>query len=150
MRPISPQNLADVWSQIVQRHSILRTVFVPSVRADGAYDQVVVQNLDAQVTIHSADLGQQPPTTLTTFLHQLTLLPSSTMEVLCKLQMSHALVDCSSMSTLLSELLVAYTRSSISEDPLQYGEYVQYLHDTPSDAPTAFWSSTYQAGLPRT
>jgi len=146
---LAAEKMAEAWTQIVQRHTILRTVFVPSSRTGSVYDQVVVRNLDARISTAAPtdpDANAHTRTTLTPPgpLHLLTLSPLGPTEIVCKLQISHALMDGSSMSTILGELVGVYADTAAptsGEITLQFGDYVQYLQDHSSSSSIDFWKA---------
>lgn len=148
--PLAPSQIANAWLTLVQRHSILRTVFVDSVRPDGVYDQVVLQNLDPRVLVlddgmavsefTALDNGDEQESGKST-LHLLSLSRSDQGEILCKLGISHAIVDGWSMSLLLDGLISAIgeEEDAIQTSSLPFSEYVQHRQQISPELSLDFW-----------
>ncbi|KAI0588838.1 HC-toxin synthetase [Pyrenophora tritici-repentis] len=138
-----------VVQMVVDRQVVLRTVFVEGL-SDSPYDQLLlkahsplvkllgppegdaVSFMNAQTQVFSPD---QPPHCLT-ILHD-----NETGLTLCKLEISHALVDGASMSILVSDWVEAYQNpSNVSPGPL-YSDYIGYIQSQPRAAAIDFWKS---------
>ncbi|KAH5402212.1 hypothetical protein HBI32_167770 [Parastagonospora nodorum] len=148
--PIDVQRLVKAWQVVVDRQAVLRTIFVGGL-SDRPYDQLLLKEyspliklvtspngvdavrfLNAQTQVFSPD---QPP-------HCLTVLNNTdTGLTLCKLEISHALVDGTSMSILVSDWAEAYQNpSNTSQGPL-YSNYIGYIQSQPRAAAIDFWKS---------
>ncbi|PZD41186.1 EntF, Non-ribosomal peptide synthetase modules protein [Pyrenophora tritici-repentis] len=147
--PIDVPRLVKAWQMVVDRQVVLRTVFVEGL-SDRPYDQLLlkahsplvkllgppegdaVSFMNAQTQVFSPD---QPPHCLT-ILHD-----NETGLTLCKLEISHALVDGASMSILVSDWVEAYQNpSNVSPGPL-YSDYIGYIQSQPRAAAIDFWKS---------
>ena len=147
--PIDVSRLVKAWQMVVDRQAVLRTVFVEGL-SDRPYDQLLLKEhsslvkllnppegdavsfLNAQKQVFSPD---QPPHCLTV-LHD-----TKTGLTLCKLEISHALVDGTSMSILVSDWVEAYQNpSNASPGPL-YSDYIGYIQSQPRATAIDFWKS---------
>lgn len=130
--------LQQAWQKVVDRHPVLRTLFVDSLPTEedsGVFHQVVVKDLRARVlSITASDdeavdvLRNQTPMALLQDAapHQLTLCKTPTRSLI-KLEMSHTIVDGGSMDLVFRELCDAYD-SRLSQGPgFAYGDYIAHL-----------------------
>ncbi|KAI9848835.1 MAG: NRPS [Sclerophora amabilis] len=148
--------LQNAWQKVVDRHATLRTVFVESVSQEGLYDQIVLKQLDTSVScIHcdgeeyiSAAVTKQPPVkyTATRPAHRLTLCKTPAGSVFCVIDISHALIDGTSILLLFRDLALAYEGNLSMEPKPLYRDYISYLQSQPSDDALRHWNS-YLAGL---
>jgi len=148
---IDTRRLAEAWQAVVRRHPMLRTVFIDSICQDGMMDQAVIKQIIARTAWLECDDGEaiavlteqqpincrevQPP-------HQLTLCKTATGRVFCKLEISHAVSDGTSMPILLRDLAQAYERRTLKEEagPL-YSDYVAYIQSNSQEADLNYWKA---------
>ena len=152
---IDCQRLVEAWEQVVDRHAALRTIFVESFSQDNAmYDQIVLKHINADIVRESRDSdeeavnhlselqaasnndGRRPP-------HRFTVCQTSAGNVFCKLEISHTVMDGTSMSILFRDLERAYEGVLIGPKPL-YGDYIAYLRSQPLDMSLEFWRSSLE------
>lgn len=141
--------LQTAWQKLVARHSTLRTVFVDSVSGQGVYDQIVLRSWfprilhfecseeDALITLQklpAVKYGQNEPA------HRLLFCKTET-NIYMKLEISHALIDGSSLPVLLRDLALAYEgKLSLNEaKPPLYRDYVAYIDGLDADASIGYW-----------
>ncbi|TAQ85918.1 hypothetical protein B7494_g5755 [Chlorociboria aeruginascens] len=147
------QRLSNAWEKVVNRHALLRTVFIESLGSDdGIYDQVVLKNVVPDTVFIDCnsdeyalyvlrennvagygDVGKPP--------HRFTICHTSEGGLFCKLEISHTLMDGGSMSIIFKDLALAY--EGLLQDgpgPL-YSDYIAYLLNRPNDAAMGFWMS---------
>lgn len=141
--------LQTAWQKLVARHSTLRTVFVDSVSGQGVYDQIVLRSWfprilhfecseeDALTTLQklpAVEYGQNEPA------HRLLFCKTET-RIYMKLEISHALIDGSSLPVLLRDLALAYEgKLSLNEaKPPLYRDYVAYINGLDADASIDYW-----------
>ncbi|PSN72225.1 acetyl-CoA synthetase-like protein [Corynespora cassiicola Philippines] len=147
--------LAEAWRRVVNRHPMLRTIFLENIGdEEGLYDQVVLRNVEANV-VHfecldekdmlsilerqravSYDNGRSPP-------HRFTICTTPTQRVFCCLEISHAIMDGHSMSIIQSDLRKAYASTLLGDGPL-YSDYISYLTEQPHQESLAYWKSYLQ------
>ena len=148
-RLVDLDRLERAWRGVVQRHAALRTVFVDSVGQEGLMDQVVIRQAeartarlecsDADVQSVLADLrplnlaDKQPP-------HRLAFCGSSTGRIFCKLEVSHAISDGSSMPILLRDLAEAYAGIvEVGKTRSRYSDYIAHLQSIPGEEGLNYW-----------
>lgn len=155
-RPIDPERLRKAWQLVVNRHSVLRTVFVESTSKDASFDQVVVKELDESVVklqcddynaVKEIDTVKLQDTNLSRDLklpHQLTVCKTSTGRVFVKLEMNHAIIDGGSMGIVLRDLAMAYDgKLPILTGPL-FRDYIQYIRGLSPAQDIAHWKQYMQ------
>lgn len=145
----------EAWQKVIQRHSALRTVLVESVAQDGLYDQIVLKQVDAsivQVKCEKAEaealFSSQEPISFqqTEALHRLTVCETSSGQVMCKLEINHAIVDGVSMPIILRDICLAYDgKISDRHGPL-FSDYISFLQKSPVEFDLRYWKD-YLSGL---
>ncbi|KAE8859915.1 hypothetical protein PTNB29_07146 [Pyrenophora teres f. teres] len=147
--PIDVPRLVKAWQMVVDRQAVLRTVFVEGL-SERPYDQLLLKEhsplvklldqpegdavtyMNAQTQVFSPD---QPP-------HCLTILHDTNIGLtLCKLEISHALVDGASMSILVSDWVEAYQNPTTANPGPLYSDYIGYIQSQPRAAAIDFWKS---------
>lgn len=148
--------LEKAWRALVSRYAALRTAFLPSTRDGASFDQVVLKNFDPDIrTLEEvpndraeaiAALQALDPMTFTYDRppHRLTTVTTHDGHYLCKLEMSHVIVDGFSVAVLLREweLALAGTLMEISAStptPAAFSDYISFLQTQPSDTPLNYW-----------
>lgn len=149
------QRLQRAWQNVVNRHSILRTIFVQSFTDEGYFDQVVLRSISTKTcTIAGSDTdpikflrdhksleseGMLPP-------HRLTLCEVNNGDVFCKLEFNHVLIDAMSMAILMRDFTLSYEGRLSRVSPPRYIDYLSYIRTLPESASLDYWK-TYVAGL---
>lgn len=146
---IDTKRLGRAWERVVERHSTLRTVFIESVSHEGLMDQAVLRSTSPRIVLLDSDtamavglLREQNPLRFTEAQphHQLTICLESSGRVFCKLEMSHALCDGTSIPIILQDLAQAYTdQPSKLEEAMRYSQYISYIQQTSRDEDVAYW-----------
>lgn len=153
--PISAEALSAGWTKVVAHHPSLRTVFIDTKASNGAFDQVIFKNLRPQINVLEAHdesalaaLKDRAPADWSGGSpHVLTVIPTSA-GVLCKLEISHALMDGASMDLLFGDLVAALEDTLADEPSPSYHGYIAYLQDKdPKDA-LAHWMSYLKGVTP--
>ncbi|KAL4734758.1 hypothetical protein BDV11DRAFT_174477 [Aspergillus similis] len=147
---VDSTQLVAAWQQVIDRHSMLRTIFIRSAVSDRPYDQLVLKEFKAQVVELRSDdpvhaLRMLPPTAK---LHQLAICHSENGRIFCKLEISHALIDGTSMAIIERDLKRAYSEQLITKPPLAYVDYVTFLQDAKRAESVEFWSTYLQNAQP--
>ena len=149
---VDGNRIADAWQMVVNRHPSLRTIFVDSLsHEDALYDQIVLKHVDALITRLDCETGtdairllssqrpmeykEQKPS------HRLTVCETSTHEVFCKLELSHAIVDGASISTIFRELASLYEGRMLPEAGPLYSNYIAFLQSQPPQVGIGYWKS---------
>ena len=149
---VDSNRVADAWQKVVNRHPSLRTIFVESLsQEDALYDQIVLRYVEATIVrldcqtdtdaIHI--LGSQRPMENNEQKpsHRLTICETLNHEVYCKLELSHAIVDGASISTIFRELASFYEGKKLSETGPLYSNYIAFLQSQPAQAGIGYWKS---------
>ncbi|KAK2612049.1 hypothetical protein QQS21_001898 [Conoideocrella luteorostrata] len=151
---VDVDRLVRAWSQVVQRHASLRTVFVENADGQTLFDQIVLAHIDPNVSILDFDSstedvqtllanqssitfqGPQPP-------HRMTICRfSRANHVVIKLEINHAIVDGASAGVLLRDILQAYDGQANAWGPaLPFRKYIAHIRRTPVDSSLEFWAS---------
>ncbi|KAL3485728.1 hypothetical protein BJX62DRAFT_242666 [Aspergillus germanicus] len=142
--------IGKAWEAVVQRHSILRTFFVPSPSGQELFYQVVLKSYVPETVVRkSRDVDDfltyfaeaerpqygpsQPP-------FQLTLSQTPTGQVFAQVDVNHVLMDASSMDLVLNDLLLAYDNSLSTSPAPSYGTYVSFIQQTSADESLSYWA----------
>jgi len=144
--------LAEAWQKVVNRHASLRTVFIESVSKDeGLYDQVVLKKVEPNVVQMNCSseryalriLGEKRPMTYEAGQppHRFTICETADKRVLCKLEISHTIMDGGSMSIILRDLGLAYEGLLQDASGPLYSDYIGYLQNRPGEASIEYWKN---------
>ncbi|KAJ5587710.1 uncharacterized protein N7459_003475 [Penicillium hispanicum] len=136
---VDPERLARSWQVIVQRHPVLRTVFIDSNYSGGSFDQLVFKKLadnvlrvecaESQVEekladVSLRDLNSTRPAKLS---HQLTVCKTTSGRVFVKLEINHAIIDGGGVDVLLRDLAMAYDRRLPEGDGPRFSDYIKFI-----------------------
>ncbi|KAI4198548.1 MAG: hypothetical protein LQ350_005207 [Teloschistes chrysophthalmus] len=150
---VNSERLGSAWGAVVQKHSSLRTVFIDSLSRDGLTDQAVLKKIVPRIDILQADaanavdvLEAKPCITYSEPQphHRLTICETNGERIFCKLELSHAICDGTSIPIIFQDLAEAYqsgNEASISGigQALRYRDYVAHLQRTSRDQDAAYW-----------
>ena len=149
---IDEDRLVRAWQQVVGRHPSLRTLFVESLsEGDSLYDQVVLRKVSADVTKHEAQ-GDTAAIELLSSLpaieyransppHRLAVCKSSTGNVFCRLEISHTIMDGTSMSIIFRDIISCYQGQKFDTQSPLYSDYIAFLKSLPPGAGIGYWKS---------
>ncbi|KAJ6023763.1 AMP-dependent synthetase/ligase [Penicillium herquei] len=150
--PVDVSRLLQAWQRTVDRHALLRTVFIESLAGPGVYDQLVlrtyvpeVQQLVYEETENhnvasfvqrqgAPDYSQPAPA------HRLTICQANDV-IYCQLEVSHALIDGTSMALLVRDLVAGYEDALPNTPGPLYSDYIAYLASRSSDEALAYWTN---------
>ncbi|KAH7002686.1 hypothetical protein B0J12DRAFT_754035 [Macrophomina phaseolina] len=141
---IDLQKLEQAWQALVDRHAVLRTVFVESIRADGTFDQVVLRHSRAGITYVEGQLDGPPldlSWTPSQPEHQLFVKLQSPGHAVLQLNVSHVLIDGSSTKALMLDLQRAYENLDVLRSaprPL-YSNYIKHISTTSHEESVEYW-----------
>ena len=149
---ISLDRLAAAWQAVIARHAALRTVFIEGLDENTAFNQLVLKSYYGEVILLRSesessalkDTKQLPPVQYGNNKppHRLILCqtPSST-QIICRLEMSHAITDGSSISIIQSDWAKAYAGlSSQANDLLDIShDLARELRSTSTEEKMGFW-----------
>lgn len=147
---IDVNQLEEAWNVVIRRHAALRTVFVEGTHGMSLMDQVVLKETRARVLHRIASTEDDAYSILSTFErlnfrdgqppHRFIICRSETGKVICRLDITNALFDGSSMPIILRDLSRAYVNlpPAIPDIPL-YKSFVAYLQSLPKEKGVAYW-----------
>ena len=147
---IDVEKLARAWQQVVDRHATLRTIFMQRL-SERPFDQVVLKHYASSLSVLEGSDGDAVTRlqdsdnldyTAPKPSHHVTLLKTSSGRVFCKLEISHALVDGSSMGILISELALAYLGKLPNGAGPLYSDYIAYIMSQPKRRALEYWTKT--------
>ncbi len=144
--------LARAWQRVVDRHDILRTVFVECFRSAGRFQQVVLSWHQAQVGMLNPQASDEA--CLETLVsgwtrywtglepeHHLSMCQTIDGTIFCKLDINHALVDAPSLSLFWSDLCAAYDQRLPGTKAPSYCLLVEYLRQEDHVDALGFWQN---------
>ncbi|PWY81945.1 nonribosomal peptide synthase Pes1 [Aspergillus heteromorphus CBS 117.55] len=140
--------LTFAWQKVVAHHSMLRTVFVEGLTSHDLYCQVVLKSFDScpsyvecandEDVLSTLDKQQpaiyndkEPP-------HRFTVCQTASGKIFCRLELSHAAMDGTSISIIVRDLQLAY-QGKLEDQRPQFKEYVHYLQETSQEASIGYW-----------
>ncbi|KAL4747877.1 hypothetical protein BDW72DRAFT_196305 [Aspergillus terricola var. indicus] len=146
-----PNRLRSAWQQVVDRHSILRTVFLRRI-SDRPFDQMVLRShtassllleeansdTDAMVMLRQLNplpaVSDEPP-------HRLAVVQTLDGTVFFRLDISHALIDGTAVAVLINDLVTAYVGQLSPTPAANYCEYISYIQSRDTAEALDFWAS---------
>ncbi|KAJ5674924.1 AMP-dependent synthetase/ligase [Penicillium maclennaniae] len=126
--PVDIPRLLQAWQRTVDRHALLRTIFIESVTGPGVYDQLVLRTHAPEVR----RLSTKTP-------RMMMWLPPGA--IYCQLEVSHALIDGTSMALLVRDLVSAYENNMPPAPGPLYSDYMAYIASRPQGDALAYWTS---------
>ncbi|KAK4224364.1 putative peptide synthase [Podospora fimiseda] len=164
---IDHDDLCAAWQSVVKRHATLRTIFVDTIGDEGLMDQVVLRDAPARIELLQCDDGQtaQPAVAVLQALrgmnynekrppHRLAVCYSPNGRVFCRLEISHAICDGSSLPILLSDLADAYGQSdkggtmSINKPLPMYRDFIAHMQSQPRGESVGYWKEYLDGSEP--
>ena len=145
--------LRRAWDDIIKRHPMLRTVFVPSVLEDGFLDQVVLGGFHPPITHFTYDneeeeiaIQQLSDTTQGGFddyapAYRVAMCSRPGSKVFVQLHISHALVDAMSMHIIVRDWSRAYADELEAVPGPSYSNYIAHIRQTSLEESLQFWTS---------
>ncbi|KAL8782677.1 MAG: hypothetical protein Q9213_005185 [Squamulea squamosa] len=146
--PIDLDQLSRAWQAVVDRHQILRTMFVEDITGKGLFLQVVLSGAQAKTAVvdennfgdsvrrnstpGQSSLSAQIP-------HWVTMCRTTQGYVKFKLEISHAILDGTTTSIFIRELSLAY-RNLLPKGPAPlYSDFISRINDLPTCESLAYW-----------
>ena len=152
---VDTKMLATAWQRVVDRHPILRTIFVESNYKNGTFDQIVLRKVNAAPTTISCNEDRGAAKKLSAVRledvnkqrspqvpHHVTICRViSTGEVYIKMEMNHALIDGASISIILRDFSAAYGNQLNPTVPGPgYSQFVRYLQGRSDMSGLQYWA----------
>ncbi|KAI1051402.1 hypothetical protein LB506_003776 [Fusarium annulatum] len=149
--------LITAWKRMVQYHPILRTIFLESVTLeDSIYDQVVLKEVQVPFTVSESGTDEDAIAALkvpmnhgdnsSRLLHHFHICKAKSGKVFCRLDISHVIMDGTSLSILFRDLALAYQGLLTAETGPLYRDYINALQKQPVQPGVDYWK-TYLAGI---
>lgn len=150
---VDVEQLGHAWQAVVQRHPILRTVFVESISQYHMFDQIVFRKVKAKVSVTSCSqddnmlqlckerlalpplrFGEDPA-------HHLSIFTQTSGLTLCCLEKNHLLSDGTSSSLLFNDLINQYesTGPNWTTLPPSYRKYIEYIESKDEATDLEYW-----------
>ncbi|KAI1801866.1 lysergyl peptide synthetase 1 [Daldinia bambusicola] len=149
--PIDIDRLRAAWYRVVERHAVLRTVFMDVYR-ENYLDQVVLKNYVPSFVVYSGEEEMVKPDTSghSQPMHRLQVEISNTGEVSIRLHINHALVDGHSLFLIKRDLALAYENRLLSSPaPSPYRDYLAYVQKSTSQHDSkGYWKSYLKGAAP--
>lgn len=150
--PVDVTKLAGAWKHMIEYHPMLRTIFVESLtQQDSPYDQVVLKEVDFPLIVSEKDTEEEALTALSSsplhqkdnshLLHHLEVCTSKSGKVFCRLDISHVIMDGTSLSILFRDLAIAYEGTLESREGPLYRNYVKHLQGQLVQPGIDYWKS---------
>ncbi|KAK7227934.1 hypothetical protein V2G26_000104, partial [Clonostachys chloroleuca] len=152
---VSPDRLEEAWRLVASQHSILSTIFTEQLDG-GGFVQVLLSNpqcrvvrmdtlsappADALLKVESPAFSAGQPS------HTFTIACNSDGHVACRLDISHLLIDASSLHILLKSLAHSYQGQAIERAP-QFRTLVAHLRHQAREEKLAFWTNSLSQARP--
>ncbi|VTO83274.1 unnamed protein product [Fusarium graminearum] len=148
--------LADAWKRVVDYHPMLRTVFVESVTLDESlFDQVLLKEVKVPLVMSELGTDEEAIKTLdkarhhdeySQLLHVFEICKTTSGNVFCKLDISHVIMDGTSLSILFRDLSLAYAGILGPDKGPPYSEYIRSLQHQGLQHGIEYWKS-YLMGI---
>ncbi|KAK2600115.1 hypothetical protein QQS21_005130 [Conoideocrella luteorostrata] len=141
---LSASRLEAAWNIVVQRHQPFRTVFLDIISEHGPFAQLVFQSVAPEFIIHSdpSELAGHIPLHIMgskTLPHRFRVsIEANTL--LCKLEVSHAVMDGISVKIILEELALAYEGKLAMGSTFLYRDYISHVLSLPKKKTMEYWS----------
>ena len=144
--------LVEAWKQVVHHHPSLRTIFVESGTAnDTLFDQIVLRDIrpDARYLDRAKDedfykafAAQEPiKNDLNVPCHRFSVCKTSGGRTFCKLEISHSIVDGSSIPIIFRDLQLAYDGQLQDVERPLYSDFLAAFSSRQLGASTNYWKS---------
>lgn len=155
---VDSKRLQQAWQMVVDRHSILRTVFIDSDCKGGSFDQLVLRKVsdsalevecddsEALERLESVKLREVNDRRLPKISHQLAICKTFTERVLIKLEINHAIIDGGSVDILLRDFALAYNHQLPKGQGPRYSDYIDYIRTSTQEQALAHWKD-YMTGV---
>ena len=148
--PIHTADLGKAWRRVVQRHSILRTIFLFDGKNNSEPIQVVLRNPETPITtldtFHPAEgeqslhlCGGKP-----SIPHHLSILSTGGGTVKCIFEASHTVLDGWSLRILMRDFLAAYQNTLSMTPAPPFNLFTALLEPSRVQADNAYWHRILQ------
>lgn len=150
--------LSAAWEEVVARHAILRTIFLQSISSRELFYQVVRKQWKPQTrkvycerpddVVPTFSRGGRPKYVDGQPQYQFTICETATGKIFAQIDVSHALMDASSLGIILQDLVQAYDCVLPGLPAPSYGTYVSFLRQTSPEESLAYWTDRLKNAEP--
>ncbi|XHF97288.1 hypothetical protein AWENTII_000881 [Aspergillus wentii] len=150
--------LTLAWQKVVSHHAMLRTVIVENLTSKDLFSQVVFKSFDSPPAfiqcVNDSDVlsafDSQEPTDYNQNCpsHRLTICQTAAGKLFVRLELSHAVMDGTSISIILRDLQLAYSSKLEKYPKPLFKNFMRYLQDTPQKPSMDYWCSYLQGIKP--
>jgi amino acid adenylation domain-containing protein len=140
--------LQDAWQTLVDRHTMLRTVFIEFPLQEHHAAQVVLRQFTANVSrIKCKDIEEfqtiqaHRPESQSKVLHDLVICETQNDDFYCALSFNHILGDATSVQIIVRDLQLAYDGHLESTTLSSYAEFISYLTRQNSREVNQYWET---------
>ncbi|RAL01226.1 amino acid adenylation [Aspergillus ibericus CBS 121593] len=145
---VDMNKVQQAWQEVVNRHPILRTIFIEDGARQGEPVQVVLRTVTADIEVVAAhDLNMDDNVSRQKQLaqdgrplHQLALVPTADGDIACQLIIHHILMDGGTGDLLMDEFHQAYDGLLDEKRATPYSTYIGYLQQR-GDQANKYWIS---------
>ncbi|PWY71312.1 nonribosomal peptide synthase [Aspergillus eucalypticola CBS 122712] len=132
------EKVKDAWTEVINRHEILRTLLRP-VSDHSHFDQVVMVPGSLQHLVRINAMNDNPTEGLP---HTINITSDSTGTTICEWNVSHALVDAMSIAVIQREVNQVFEGAlGQHRDVPQYVDYIQWLSLQDNTEAQAYWQN---------
>lgn len=138
---LDANRLILAWQRLVDRHAVLRTVFVDSISGRGLKDQLVVKDLRANIHLDQSTEKARAEGASTSSGEATSKfsLSSEGSGILCELSINHACIDAHSIGILKEEQCAAYDNMLPSSVAPLYRDYIEFVESLSPAAAEEYW-----------
>jgi amino acid adenylation domain-containing protein/non-ribosomal peptide synthase protein (TIGR01720 family) len=154
-KKISPRKLQEAWENVSRRHSILSTIFIEHPQT--GYTIQVLLHATSMNVLHLTSEMENPELVLKEFKqhslpvkkppYSLTICRGVNNEVACRLDMSHALIDASSLGILINDVMRAYSEELLPPAPA-FRDVVEQINTRSEDERLRYWKEYLHGIVP--
>ncbi|KAH8665645.1 hypothetical protein BGZ61DRAFT_401297, partial [Ilyonectria robusta] len=148
---IDLQRLEEAWIKLIQRHSALRTIFIPDmVSRDGAFCQVVLKMVEPRILkltclVSELDAVLREPLSLPVRdalpPHRLTIIDVSDGSRFIRIDINHAFIDGASGDILVRDFISLYHGGEQLPEAPAYRELVSFTQGRDSTKELEYWAN---------
>ncbi|KAK4985318.1 NRPS protein [Elasticomyces elasticus] len=155
---VNTERLADAWRAVLRQHSIMRTIFTATPLHQDRFYQIVLTSPAANIQhVMCADSDVQQCIEMHSLqddrpgqpLHLFLIITTTGGNTYGHFEISHALVDASSVQLLVDALLTAYEEPSTAAiHGSKYSTYVSYLEKYSEEEDLHYWQNLLAVAEP--